>query len=515
MEAEEEQIREFNLISAELIQRNSQEGLESELPPIPPEELEVTAEQDSPDARPQSTKTVAFTVGEAEKKKPATDRTKKTTRAPCRFSVPPSAQEDLAELLEQQTRPRVKVMRSELRHRRALQHQVRESTKRLVGAQRGKALEAMVKEHGEELVYDRRLRRKGFREFSALAPLSRVHFGTRRPTEQSGDAKAPTAAGGPATEGGKPAPALGRKAANVMVEMAKMQVNASQWFQAELLRQVESCPDLDFASSVIRKRQHLEQGRNGLQEVINTTWARVLGFKSESTTSRADHRATMIGGGAAAKRKSTYDPDAIYVGKVERHHKPLVWSQQFGFFDKRIAAEITAEDSIQVEEEDRPIPGSLASTARRHRSTRKKLDPPPAIPSMRSTFDVADWKTTYRPKPPHKLEPTSAPKLGGTASSLASTMPASWRKAVGESAVREIDLPLPSAVVPGGRSAQPSALDQWSNEYYGEDVRGKSVLEHEDVLHTVNPELFPLQEIPLRQPTPVTPALSRTLSGPL
>ena len=79
---------------------------------------------------------------------------------------------------------------------------------------------------------------------------------------------------------------------------------------------------------------------------------------------------------------------------------------------------------------------------------REKLDPPPAIPSMRSTFDVADWKTTYRPKPPHKLEPTSAPKLGGTASSLASTMPASWRKAVGESAVREIDLPLPSAVVP-------------------------------------------------------------------
>ena len=77
MEAEEEQIREFNLISAELIQRNSQEGLESELPPIPPEELEVTAEQDSPDARPQSTKTVAFTVGEAEKKKPANDRTKK------------------------------------------------------------------------------------------------------------------------------------------------------------------------------------------------------------------------------------------------------------------------------------------------------------------------------------------------------------------------------------------------------------------------------------------------------
>ena len=91
MEAEEEQIREFNLISAELIQRNSQEGLESELPPIPPEELEVTAEQDSPDARPQSTKTVAFTVGEAEKKKP--EKKKITTRAPCRFSVPPSAQE--------------------------------------------------------------------------------------------------------------------------------------------------------------------------------------------------------------------------------------------------------------------------------------------------------------------------------------------------------------------------------------------------------------------------------------
>jgi hypothetical protein len=94
-------------------------------------------------------------------------------------------------------------------------------------------------------------------------------------------------------------------------------------------------------------------------------------------------------------------------------------------------------------------------------------------------------------------------------------MPASWRKAVGDSAVRDIDLPLPSAVVPGGRSAQPSVLDEWSNEYYGEDVRGMSVLEHEDVLHTVNPELFPLQQLQLRQPTPLTPALSSSKSGPL
>merc|ERR1719161_1763602 len=100
-----------------------------------------------------------------------------------------------------------------------------------------------------------------------------------------------------------------------MVEMAKMQVNASQWFQAELLRQVESCPDLDFASSVIRKRQHLEQGRNGLQEVINTTWARVLGFKSESTTSGADVQSSRDPMFAA--QKTTYDPEAIYVDKVE------------------------------------------------------------------------------------------------------------------------------------------------------------------------------------------------------
>ena len=72
-----------------------------------------------------------------------------------------------------------------------------------------------------------------------------------------------------------------------------------------------------------------------------------------------------------------------------------------------------------------------------------------------------------------------------------------------------------STKVPGGRSAQPSALDEWSNEYYGEDVRGKSVMEHEDVLHIVNPELFPLQQIHLRQPTPLTPALSTSMSGPL
>jgi hypothetical protein len=276
---------------------------------------------------------------------------------------------------------------------------------------------------------------------------------------------------------------------------------------------VESCPDLDLPSSEIRKRQHLEQGRNGLQEVVNTTWARVLGVKSDDTSSGADVRAAMD---PVAAQKTTYDPEAIYVDKVERWHRTLVWSQQFDFFDKRIEADVKAEDEAGiVEEDDGPVPGSLARKARRHRPVRDKPEPTPAIPSMRSTFDVADWTTTYVPKPPHKLEPTSSPKLGSTHSSLASSMPASWRKAVGDSAVRDIDLPLPSAVVPGGRSAQPSVLDEWSNEYYGEDVRGPSVLEHEDVLHTVNPELFPLQQLNLRQPTPLTPALSSSKSGPL
>jgi hypothetical protein len=298
-----------------------------------------------------------------------------------------------------------------------------------------------------------------------------------------------------------------------MQEMAKMQVNASQWFRAELQRQVSSCPDLDLPSSEIRKRQHLEQGRKGLQEVIDTTWGRVLGVKSDDTTSGTDVRTLMD---PVAAQKTTYDPEAIYVDKVERWHRTLVWSQQFDFFDKRIEADVKAEDEARiVEEDDGPVPGSLARRARRHRAMREKPEPPPAVPLMRSTFDVADWTTTYVPKPKHTLEPTSSPKLGSTLGSTASSMPASWRKAVGGDAVKEIDLPLPSAVVPGGRSAQPSVLDEWSNEYYGEDVRGKSVLEHEDVLHTVNPELFPLQQIQLRSPTPLTPALSTSKSGPL
>lgn len=295
-----------------------------------------------------------------------------------------------------------------------------------------------------------------------------------------------------------------------------MQVHASQWFRSELQRQVESCPDLEVPSSEIRKRQSHEQGRNGLQEVINTTWARVLGVKPEDATRIAEQRMSM---GTVLTQKPTYDPEAIYVDKVERWHRTLVWSQQFDFFDKRIEAEVLAEDSAGiVEADDGPIPGSLAARARRHRAMREKPEPPPAVPSMRSTFDVADWTTTYRPKPKPKLEPTSSPKLGSTHGSAASasSMPAAWRKAVGESAgLKEIDLPLPSAVVPGGRSAQPTALDDWTNEYYGEDVRGQSVLEHEDVLHTVNPELFPLQQFEMREPTPVSRGLSASLSGPL
>jgi hypothetical protein len=493
---------------------------EEDLPEIPPEEfdladeapLDVPDDQESPEAHPQSTKTVAFNVKNEEKKSPVKAAKKKTTRVPMRFAVPASAQEGLADLIQWQTEPRIKVMRSEVRHRRVLQYQVRNSTKRLIEARRGKSLEAMVKEQGEELAWDRKQRRRGFREFSAMAPLQRVHF-TEKPAEQGGPNMGP--GGGPPDQGGGDAPALGRRAAEVMQEMAKMQVNASQWFRAELQRQVESCPDLDLASSEIRKRQHLEQGRNGLQEVINTTWARVLGVKSDDPTSGADTRASMA---PVTAQKTTYDPEAIYVDKVERWHRTLVWSQQFDFFDKRIEADVKAEDENKIVEEDNgPVTGSLAQRARRHRAMRDKPEPPPAVPSMRSTFDVADWTTTYVPKPPRKMEPTSSPKLGSTIDSQASysSMPASWRKAVGDSAGKDIDLPLPSAVVPGGRSAQPSVLDEWSNEYYGEDVRGKSVLEHEDVLHTVNPELFPLQQIQLRSPTPLTPALSTSKSGPL
>merc|ERR1719171_178846 len=484
---------------------------EEQIPEIPPEELEVadeTAEevpddQESPETQPQSPKTVAFTVGEPKKKSPV--KPKKKTAVPSRFAVPASAQEGLAELLDCQTQPRVKVMRSEVRHRRVLQYQVRQSTKRLIEARRGKSLEAMVKEHGEEVALDRRLRRRGFREYSAIAPLTRVYFDKPPPEQSTG----PPGNGA----GGGDAPALGRRAAEVMQEMAKMQVNASQWFRAELQRQVESCPDLDVPSSEIRKRRKHEQGRNGLQEVINTTWARVLGFKSDDKSSGADVQASTD---TVKAQKTQYDPEAIYVDKVERWHRSLVWSQQFDFFDKRIEADVKAEDEdMGPEEEDGPVPGSLARKARRHRPMRDKPDPTPAVPSMRSTFGVADWTTTYRPKPKPLLEPTSAPKLGSTATSQASSMPASWRKAVGEGAGKEIDLPLPSAVVPGGRSAQPSVLDEWSNEYYGEDVRGPSVMEHEDVLHTVNPELFPLQQLQLRQPTPITPALSSSKSGPL
>merc|ERR1719456_642805 len=117
-------------------------------------------------------------------------------------------------------------------------------------------------------------------------------------------------------------------------------------------------------------------------------------------------RATMM---PVAAQKSAYDPEAIYVDKVERWHRTLVWSQQFDFFDKRIEAEVLAEDSAGiVEEDDGPVPGSLARRARRHRPMREKPEPPPAVPLMRSTFDVADWTTSYRAKPKHKLEPTSS-----------------------------------------------------------------------------------------------------------
>merc|ERR1719171_3212278 len=165
---------------------------EEQIPEIPPEELEVadeTAEevpddQESPGTQPQSPKTVAFNVGEPKKKSPV--KPKRKTAVPSRFAVPASAQEGLAELLDCQTQPRVKVMRSEVRHRRVLQYQVRQSTKRLIEARRGKSLEAMVKEHGEAVAYDRRLRRRGFREFSPIAPLQRVHFFDKPNTDQSG-----------------------------------------------------------------------------------------------------------------------------------------------------------------------------------------------------------------------------------------------------------------------------------------------------------------------------------------
>merc|ERR1719313_2751904 len=195
---------------------------EEQIPEIPPEELEVadeTAEEvpdekESPEAQTQSPKTVAFTVGEDKKKSPV--RPKKKTSVPSRFAVPASAQEGLAELLDCQTQPRVKVMRSEVRHRRVLQHQVRQSTKRLIEARRGKSLEAMVKEHGEEIALDRRLRRKGFREFSAMAPLKRVHFYDKPAPEHSGPPG--STVGGPPEQGGSDAPALGRRAAEVMQE---------------------------------------------------------------------------------------------------------------------------------------------------------------------------------------------------------------------------------------------------------------------------------------------------------
>jgi hypothetical protein len=459
-----------------------------EAPEIPEVPEVLVPEVPEPEKKPGPKPKVAF--------KAPPPKPKKKVAPPCRFSVPASAVDGLGELLDAQVEPRVRVMRKEVQYRRAMKYQVAQSTKRVNSAQLGKSLESMISEHSATLALERKLRRKGLRVYSPMAPLPPV-------ARQSKKAQRTDEAGAEAGADTKEGAVLGRRAQEVMQELARMQVGASQWFRDELQRQSRSCPDLSEASKVVAQRQALEQrGSGGLSDVMNNTWRRVLGVasgKAEEHTEESRFEAEKV---------QTDDAEAIYVDQVERWHRTLVWSQQFDFFDRRIASEVLAEENQNhVTEEDGPVAGALAVPFRagKHRVVRK---PVPLAPLRKSASEIGTWKTSYKPKPARKIEPTSSSFLGSsgtTPAQLSTTLPACWR--MGPSASAPI-LPPPSAVVPGSRSAQPSVIDEWSNEYYGEDVRAESILEHEDVLHTVNPALFPLKQLPLRSPTPLTPGIS-------
>lgn len=290
-----------------------------------------------------------------------------------------------------------------------------------------------------------------------------------------------------------------------------MQASASEWFRGELVRASQSCPDLRGASVAIRERQRREQrGKGGLQEIFDATMHKVLGSPSHDTgevlaaTSEEEPK----------RRDVLADGGLIYVDKVERWHRGLVWSQQFNFFDRHISNQVDVEDAEAQHVEAEPERSRYVAPEPRKRG--KKVKPVPAPPLRNTAHEVATWTTTYKPKPPRVIEP----RMGGltgpslSAADMAQTLPACWR--MGSS----VSTPTFKSGTGVAVSSQPGVLDSWSQGYYGESAHGGGTREHEDVLHTVNPDVFPLQDLPLRAPTPLTPlaapgALTASLSGAL
>lgn len=366
--------------------------------------------------------------------------------------------------------PRVRVRRSEVRYVRCLKHQVGDSNQRLGDAARGKSLHCIADESDKKLRRELARQKRGLGRFSHVTPLIEPYYrpdAELSPKEQRTDAT----------------PGRSLKSSHEFVEkMAAMQVQASEWCREDLRAKVASCPDLREASVGIRERQGEE--RQGFHALYDSTMERFL------NVSRHEGKETEARKAEEVKRGPKTEDGTIYVDKVERWHRSLLWSQQFRFFDRHIAKVLEADDAEHtVWDENRSVSGTLqVEKAARSRERVRQLRRLPSLPIMRPRAQTLyGWTTTHSPKPKPRAY---SPLLLERTSSAPALEPRS---------------PL---------SRQPSLLDTWGAAYYGEDVRisDTSTIEHEDVLHTVNPALFPLQRIPLRAPTPVTQGL---LDGPI